>query len=180
MNSECVWRVSPASPSLPSSFSRKRRMNRRRRMVAVLRAWDTLELMSPEYVTRDFGGAFFPAPASPSHPPSHPTSLVPRSRVSADFYFSAIRGIKLPPASRVAFSMIRASRMRIGPNHPIGAKAHEAMIESLANNVAFEHADSSGDTRDRRTRGMSVPGSRLRLENGMHRPSKLRFTSGSS
>jgi hypothetical protein len=100
--------------------------------------------------------------------------------VSADFYFSAIRGIKLPPASRVAFSMIRASRMRIGPNHPIGAKAHEAMIESLANNVAFEHADSSGDTRDRRTRGMSVPGSRLRLENGMHRPSKLRFTSGSS
>lgn len=34
----------------------------RRRMVAVLRAWDTLELMSPEYVTRDFGGAFFPVP----------------------------------------------------------------------------------------------------------------------
>jgi len=38
---------------------------RRRRMVAVPRAWDTLELMSPEYVTRDFGGAFFPAPSLP-------------------------------------------------------------------------------------------------------------------
>lgn len=34
----------------------------RRRMVAVPRAWDTLELMSLEYVTRDFGGAFFLAP----------------------------------------------------------------------------------------------------------------------
>lgn len=41
--------------------SRERRMNRRR-MVAVPRAWDTLEAMSPEYVNRDFERAFFLIP----------------------------------------------------------------------------------------------------------------------
>jgi len=46
-----------------------------------------------------------------------------------------------------------------------------------ASNVETTSAlPSIGETRDRR---MSVPRSRLRLENGMHRPSKLPFTSGS-
>jgi len=59
--------------SLPTLFPEKR-MNRRW-MVAVPWAWDTLELMSPEYITWDFGGAFFLIPLLTSFVPS---SISPR------------------------------------------------------------------------------------------------------
>jgi len=109
-------------PSLPSPFSRKRRMNRRR-MVAVPRAWDTLELMSLEYVTRDFGGAFFPSsPLPPSLPPS-----VRSFAGGVAFYFSAFSRASALESNcyRVAFSIVCVSHKN---RCPAKCKVHENMI----------------------------------------------------